>query len=235
MRWSWKPTRATYHSPGAIRWMHASSARSSAGGWVRRMPTGRLVGSAHSRPTPVYQPFDAAHRLFPPRGGSNTRALGVPAGAHLCGAQCGLRRAPAAPRRSARLLLTAGPTAALYGPLAGPQAGGCAAARLRRPAAGSPAAAVDRWRRPGTRRAANPGPGSLPRRPILGRAPRRMNLKPLLDQADLFVLPGTGGLAVQQAMSSALPVIVAEGGRHPGRPGARRKTAGWLPRAIWRP
>jgi glycosyltransferase involved in cell wall biosynthesis len=30
-------------------------------------------------------------------------------------------------------------------------------------------------------------------------------------QADLFVLPGTGGLAVQQAMSFGLPVIVAEG------------------------
>lgn len=29
--------------------------------------------------------------------------------------------------------------------------------------------------------------------------------------ADLFVLPGTGGLAVQQAMTYALPVIVAEG------------------------
>lgn len=30
-------------------------------------------------------------------------------------------------------------------------------------------------------------------------------------KANLFVLPGTGGLAVQQAMSFALPVIVAEG------------------------
>lgn len=30
-------------------------------------------------------------------------------------------------------------------------------------------------------------------------------------EADLFVLPGTGGLAVQQAMAHALPVIVAEG------------------------
>ena len=30
------------------------------------------------------------------------------------------------------------------------------------------------------------------------------------DSADLFVLPGTGGLAVQQAMSHALPVIAAE-------------------------
>jgi len=30
-------------------------------------------------------------------------------------------------------------------------------------------------------------------------------------EADLFVLPGTGGLAVQEAMSHALPVIVAKG------------------------
>ncbi len=33
----------------------------------------------------------------------------------------------------------------------------------------------------------------------------------IFNQADLFVLPGTGGLAVQQAMAHALPVIVAEG------------------------
>lgn len=30
-------------------------------------------------------------------------------------------------------------------------------------------------------------------------------------QADLFVLPGTGGLAVQEAMATGLPVVVAEG------------------------
>ncbi|MBN1231157.1 MAG: glycosyltransferase [Anaerolineales bacterium] len=30
-------------------------------------------------------------------------------------------------------------------------------------------------------------------------------------QADLFVLPGTGGLAIQQAMAQGLPVVVAEG------------------------
>jgi glycosyltransferase involved in cell wall biosynthesis len=35
-------------------------------------------------------------------------------------------------------------------------------------------------------------------------------LDPIYRQADLFVLPGTGGLAVQQAMSHGLPVIVAE-------------------------
>jgi glycosyltransferase involved in cell wall biosynthesis len=31
------------------------------------------------------------------------------------------------------------------------------------------------------------------------------------DQADLFVLPGTGGLAIQQAMAHGLPVIAAKG------------------------
>lgn len=36
-------------------------------------------------------------------------------------------------------------------------------------------------------------------------------LKSYFEQADLFVLPGTGGLAVQEAMSYGLPVIVAKG------------------------
>lgn len=36
-------------------------------------------------------------------------------------------------------------------------------------------------------------------------------LENIFRSADLFVLPGTGGLAVQQAMAHALPVIVAEG------------------------
>jgi glycosyltransferase involved in cell wall biosynthesis len=36
-------------------------------------------------------------------------------------------------------------------------------------------------------------------------------LKPYFTEAHLFVLPGTGGLAVQEAMSYGLPVIVAQG------------------------
>jgi len=35
-------------------------------------------------------------------------------------------------------------------------------------------------------------------------------LEPYFAAADLFVLPGTGGLAVQQAMAHALPVLVGE-------------------------
>ena len=40
---------------------------------------------------------------------------------------------------------------------------------------------------------------------------RGSELKVYFSQADLFVLPGTGGLAVQEAMAYGLPVIVAEG------------------------
>jgi glycosyltransferase involved in cell wall biosynthesis len=36
-------------------------------------------------------------------------------------------------------------------------------------------------------------------------------LTPYFTEADLFVLPGTGGLAIQEAMSYGLPVIVAQG------------------------
>jgi len=37
------------------------------------------------------------------------------------------------------------------------------------------------------------------------------DLDALLAQADLFVLPGTGGLAIQQAMAAGLPIIAALG------------------------
>jgi glycosyltransferase involved in cell wall biosynthesis len=72
-----------------------------------------------------------------------------------------------------------------------------------------------------------------PRLVIVGDGPERMHLESLAEElypqaefvgarhgaelasyfsgADLFVLPGTGGLAVQEAMSYGLPVIVAQG------------------------
>jgi glycosyltransferase involved in cell wall biosynthesis len=49
-----------------------------------------------------------------------------------------------------------------------------------------------------------------PRTEFLG-ARHGTELASIFSAADLFVLPGTGGLAVQQAMAYALPVIVAEG------------------------
>ena len=49
-----------------------------------------------------------------------------------------------------------------------------------------------------------------PRAEFLG-AKHGTELAPYFREADLFVLPGTGGLAVQEAMSYGLPVIVAQG------------------------
>jgi len=49
-----------------------------------------------------------------------------------------------------------------------------------------------------------------PRAEFIG-ARHGATLKPYFREADLFVLPGTGGLAVQEAMSYGLPVIVAQG------------------------
>jgi len=49
-----------------------------------------------------------------------------------------------------------------------------------------------------------------PRAEFIG-ARHGAELKPYFAEADLFVLPGTGGLAVQEAMSYGLPVIVAQG------------------------
>lgn len=76
-------------------------------------------------------------------------------------------------------------------------------------------------------------PDIQPKLVIVGDGPERMNLEEIAKvtypateflghkvgqelsklflEADIFVLPGTGGLAVQEAMSYALPVIVAEG------------------------
>ena len=47
---------------------------------------------------------------------------------------------------------------------------------------------------------------------VAGCMPARYGdeLTALFDRADLFCLPGTGGLALQQAMASALPLIAAE-------------------------
>ena len=51
-------------------------------------------------------------------------------------------------------------------------------------------------------------------------------LTPYYNAADLFILPGTGGLAIQQAMAHALPVIVGEADGTQGE--LVREENGWL-------
>ena len=54
------------------------------------------------------------------------------------------------------------------------------------------------------------GRGVYPQAEFTG-AKHGAELRSLWERADLFVLPGTGGLAIQEAMAHALPVIVAKG------------------------
>lgn len=49
-----------------------------------------------------------------------------------------------------------------------------------------------------------------PRAKFLGEM-RGSQLRPIFAAADLFVLPGTGGLAVQEAMAHGLPIVAAQG------------------------
>ena len=51
-------------------------------------------------------------------------------------------------------------------------------------------------------------------------------LKQYYQEADIFVLPGTGGLAVQEAMANGLPIIVAQGDGT--QDDLVRKNNGWL-------
>ena len=51
-------------------------------------------------------------------------------------------------------------------------------------------------------------------------------LKNVFEEADLFILPGTGGLAVQEAMAHGLPVIVSKADGTEGD--LVRETNGWL-------
>jgi glycosyltransferase involved in cell wall biosynthesis len=53
-------------------------------------------------------------------------------------------------------------------------------------------------------------PQNVSQRQFSGSFVYNQSLKEKFDHADLFVLPGTGGLAIQQAMASGLPVIAAE-------------------------
>jgi glycosyltransferase involved in cell wall biosynthesis len=46
---------------------------------------------------------------------------------------------------------------------------------------------------------------------VFAGAKHGAELEPYFAEADLFVLPGTGGLAIQQAMAHGLPVVVARG------------------------
>jgi glycosyltransferase involved in cell wall biosynthesis len=183
--------------PAAVRWMHARG--KPVLGWGLGAPTRGKVWSA------FLKQFDGLI-AYSQRGADEYAALGFPR-ERIFVARNSVSRAPASVPDQ-RPLTMDHPTILFVGRLQ---------ARKR----------VDHLLR------ACAQLGSEPRLVIVGDGPERAELESLAKQvypraefigarhgaelkscfaeADLFVLPGTGGLAVQEAMSYGLPVIVAQG------------------------
>ena len=197
-------------TPRAVRWMHAR--RRPVIGWGLGAPRRRGVGrSARGGPAELFGPVRRAGRLQPPgrravppgrdcpRSGSSWRPTRSP---------------PARPSRprNDRTIFAGGQATLLFV--------GRLQARKRIDLLLHACAALPADCRPrlwvvgdGPARAEleDPGPGRSIPRPNSWARSTAPSWNPIYLAADLFVLPGTGGLAVQQAMGYALPVIVAEG------------------------
>jgi glycosyltransferase involved in cell wall biosynthesis len=193
-------------TPAALRWMHARGRRVI--GWGLGAPplAGALAGLRRARRGRFLGQFDALI-AYSGRGADEYAALGFPRERIFTACNAVAARPQAAP--PARPRAFAGPPVILFI--------GRLQARKR----------VDELLR------AAAGSGATPRVIIVGDGPERgrlaalaarilpsaefagakfgAELGPYFAQADLFVLPGTGGLAVQEAMTHGLPVIVAKG------------------------
>ena len=194
-------------TPAAVEWMHAR--RRPALGWGLGAPPlsgllGRLRAAGRAR---FLRSLDGLI-AYSQRGADEYRRLGFPSGRIFVAPNATSPRPASLPLRPATW---AGKPAVLF------------VGRLQA-----------RKRLDLLLRACASLPASLqPRLWIVGDGPARLELQALASQlypaaeflgarfgaelqdvfhaADLFALPGTGGLAVQQALAAGLPVIVAEG------------------------
>jgi glycosyltransferase involved in cell wall biosynthesis len=193
---------------GAIHWMHAHGCPVI--GWGLGAPpvTGRIFGSIMRRLRQSYLLSCDALIAYSQRGAQEFRRLGVPAN-RVFVATNAVAPPPAAPPAERPPDYTGQPVVLFIGRLQG------------------------RKRIDNLLRACASLPASLqPRLILVGDGPEREELEklareiypaaefpgskragelePYFQDADLFVLPGTGGLAVQEAMAHGLPVLVAE-------------------------
>jgi glycosyltransferase involved in cell wall biosynthesis len=193
-------------TPMAVRWMHARGRPVI--GWGLGAPplSGPLVGFRQSRRRAFVQQFEALI-AYSRRGAEGYAALGFPAD-RIFVAHNSVSPPPAWPLPARPPALTGPPRLLYVGRL---QARKRLDLLLRACAQLTP----------------------VPRLVIVGEGPERAALQQLAADlhlpaefagdrrgdelracfaaADLFVLPGTGGLAVQQAMGHGLPVVVARG------------------------
>ncbi len=195
-------------TPAAIRWMHARRRRVI--GWGLGAPEARrsLGGLQAWLWSPFLRQFDALI-AYSRRGAEQYRARGVPAGRIYVAANA-VAPAPAAPPPSRPPQFNGAPALLFVGRLQARKR----LDNLFRACAALPEALQPRLLVVGD------GPARAefealaaalyPRAEFTG-AQRGEALRPYFAAADLFVLPGTGGLAVQEAMAHALPVVVARG------------------------
>ncbi len=207
-------------TPGAVRWMKRRSRPVLAWGLGAPRVSGMLAGLRKARRLSFLRQFDALI-AYSQQGADEYAALGFPSERIFVAPNAVSPRPSAAPKRAYNVKLT-----------------GLCVGRLQA-----------RKRLDALIRACAQLPRELqPELVFVGDGPMRPTLENLANEiyprarfkgalfgtaledefnsAHLFVLPGTGGLAVQQAMAHALPVIVAEGD------GSQRdlvtKANGWL-------
>lgn len=194
-------------TPAAVRWTHARNRPVIGWGLGARELGGPLAGSGSSQRTRFLKQFDALI-TYSQRGAAEYRALGFPADRVFVAPNA---VTPRPKNGSLKRSKNSSHLTVIY------------VGRLQA-----------RKRIDGLLRACAALPTRLqPRLQIVGEGPALGGLRRLatsiypqtefagqrfsaeldtyFDQADLFALPGTGGLAVQQAMAHGLPVIVAEG------------------------
>ena len=210
---SWNPdvliaeANARYLSTrGAAKWMHERGRKVIAWGLGAPPSSGPLAGLRRTSLMGFLRQFDALI-AYSRRGADEYEALGFPASRIFVATNAVAGRPAHAPRRKRGR--SERPTVLFVGRLQRRK-------RLE-------------WLLEACAQMKEPRPrllivGDGPERQELERAAKRVypeaefagakhgaELEPYFGQSDIFVLPGTGGLAVQEAMAHGLPVIVAKG------------------------
>jgi glycosyltransferase involved in cell wall biosynthesis len=195
-------------TPAALRWMKQRHRKVIGWGLGAPAAMGPLSGLRKARRISFLQPFDALI-TYSRRGAEEYTALGYPAGRIFVAPNAAVPR-PAEPMPVRAHYYEGKPCVLFVGRLQ---------ARKR----------IDDL----LRACASLGNDLRPRLVIVGDGPERLSLQglakaiypsaefpgarhgaeldPYFSDADLFVLPGTGGLAVQEAMAHGLPVIMGKG------------------------
>ncbi|GAP13880.1 glycosyltransferase [Longilinea arvoryzae] len=193
------------HTPAAVGWMHARSRKVIGWGLGAPGPQTGLRGAIRRR---FLSQFDAL-LTYSQQGAAEYRAAGFPADRIFVAPNAATPRPVNPPPVRQEIFANGHPTVLFVGRLQARKRvdvllRACAAL----PASIQPAVWI-----------VGDGPARAELETLAGQvypaaqffgARHGASLDPLFDAADLFVLPGTGGLALQQAMSHALPVMAAQ-------------------------